>query len=250
MSTVYGLALDTPEFLPDPWPEGFGALAFPGGWLDTEAGKRRIRKYAKHRRIVREAFNPPLCRLIPGETTGMRLDFGVYMRETSRRIAEAGIPCGIADFDLDSALDDAGYRARLTELIQSCLSDWTELNWTLLLRLRLPGARLPEAAALLRGLLTDRVRWAVELYPHEPGFAALDPEAVWPYLAYLAPVLTFHYEAGSGNRLTPKIISPWLTRAARTGADFAVCFSPDHLGPDVAQRKIQELTDDAALRAW
>ncbi len=243
MKIRFGLAFETAALLPKKLPEEFELLEFAGSWLESEENCRKVRKYPIGERIIRDLYTGSLCRLLPGEKLALRLDFGEYLRQTTRRAQELGIQLGSGAFDLETALHDREYAAHLRSILSSCYRDWLESNWTLLLPLRLPGTDTAAAARFHRELGFDRIRWSVELYPHEPGFPALSPAACWPDLAFRAEVLHFHYEPEIGNHLTGKLLLPWLQRAAVGGEELKVVLVPDHLAAENSQRRIAELAE-------
>ncbi len=238
--THFGVSLDFPAQLSASLSPEFSVLAIPGGWLEnTELGRKLSRLDVEW--IVRDVYDASLCRLLPGEKHSMRLDFGEYLREMCERALGLGISTGVGMFDLSLAVQDMEYRKNLFSLLRSCYRTWREEGWTQLLPLRLPGNDPDVFAGLLREMMFDSLRWSLELYPHEPGFAALDPEKIWPRLAFRVGAMHIHYQPETGNHLAAKPLLPWIRRALRTECELCVLFVPDGMRQENSARRLEEL---------
>ena len=86
------------------------------------------------------------------------------------------------------------------------------------------GAAAAEAFFRLLQAVPEMRGW-LEVHPHEPAFGAWDPK--WLNgLKMLSPAVEIVYSRQLGNRITPKLLNPWMAEFRRFGHDVPVLFRP------------------------
>ncbi len=194
------------------------------------------------RRIVLDAADAALLGMMPEESLRVRMNFLRELSVRLRELATDAVHAVILSPDLDRMTADPGYRENTLAMFRSLAGGLFDLPLELGVRLRLPH---PESAAAIRAFLlllqsVPGLRGVLELHPHEPAFAALNPMEVNP-LRMPGVMVEILYARMLGNRLTAKLMKPVLDQLRAPERDLEILFRPGMLEQEALAREMTDL---------
>lgn len=241
---VYGLSLD--HVLPEPPPEILAsAMAVPAALLP--GGEWPEKCPAPAFRMVNDPADARFCRIMPEESFRVRMNFLRELSKELRRLNALSIQLAVLSVDTDRIAADPAFGENAIAFLRSLRSVLPSGGMRLGVRLRLPHPAGREAVMdfLLLLQAVSGLRAVLEIHPHEPAFAAWDPEWLRP-LRMLSPVTEIVYDRALGNRITGKLLQPLLAELAGAPQNNMVLFRPGCPDGEMLMQEIRELAGSIA----
>ncbi len=247
---TYGVAIDNAEHLASlpELPPSLSLLKIPSLLLDCPDSVRHLGEFTGKQILCGELLDRGLCALSPNENLRLRLEFLKQLKQRAYDAKDVSALSVSAAFDIGSTLNDPEYRDTLLTMLRGFCGALEEIGIDFEMPLRLPDAMLTpgQLASFMRELPGRHLGVLVELHPHEAAFAALSEQILHP-VAFSVRTLEFHYDAASGNHLTPKLLAKTIRSLAFALRPLRVIFHPAGLEPDGWEVELYEL--DQLIRA-
>ena len=236
----FGLGVE--NILPETLPEGMDLLEIPAALLPAGGFAGKLESLRK--KIVLDPADAALCRVIPEEPLRVRMSFLSRLEMRLRELSAAHADCAVLSMDLDRMASDAVFGGKAFAMLRNLQAAVADLPLALAVRARFPNGDSKDAAERLLLLLqaVPGLRAVLELHPHEPAFAQMEPAHLKAFLL-LHPVTEVVYDRSLGNRMTLPMLEKLSGLLKTDNADAEVIFRPGNLDVESFFAETAELAE-------